>query len=196
MTNQAVNDLRKVETGFYRNLGDGRKAAQFFATMVHSVVSSRDTTVFTRQMDKIRKEKSDTVAIRAMATIIRAVWPGAKAKYNKATGQHSIVIKGIKADKDALERMNQGIEDNLSLRDTFAKRVQGDVAAAEVDVSEAPKKAKAVMKRFCDKYDITPVAFIAMLTAKETNSPEVVDKTLTPSQIKKATSRSADVVAH
>lgn len=186
-----VNDLSKVETNFYRNLGDGRKAAKFFGTLVHSVVSSRDTTVFTRQMDKIRKEKSDLGAIRAMFTIIKAVWPGAKGSYSKAKGGHTIVIKGVKADKAALTRMDDALKDNLSLRDTFAQRVRGDVEPPVVDKSKAPEAAKKLMAKFCDKYDCTPVAFMAMLTAKNTDTKKL-SETPSAAVVERTTTRASD----
>lgn len=185
-----VNDLAKVETSFYRNLGNGKAAAADFATMIHSVVSSRDTTVFTRQMDKIRKHKSDTVAIRAMATVIRSVWPGAKMKVNKETGLHSIVIKGIKADKEAVSRMDEAVTRGLSLRDTFAKAVVGESAEEDIvaDAAFYDKLAKSIENRLSKAEGATIDALIARLQAKKSDvgltlksqtapkaSPEVVE---------------------
>lgn len=195
MTNQ-VNDIHKVETNFYRHLGNGKAAASDFATMVKSVVSSRDTTVFVRSMDRIRKNKSDTAAIRAMKTVITAVWPGVKVKLNKERGTFSIIIRGIKADKAALARMDDAITRGLSLRDAFAKAVKGDADDGELvaDAAFYAKMVKSIDARL-KKQGGSWAELVATHDAKPTDAATVVETART-AELAASAATVAEVVAH
>ena len=126
-----VNDVENVATKFRNSLGNGKVAAQHWSTLINSVVSSRDTTVLAKQFKMVRDNEGDAHALRAMMVTIKAVWPNVKVKRNTKTGDHSILIKGIDADKAAIARMNEAVEKGLVLRDTYAKHVKGETEKTE-----------------------------------------------------------------
>ena len=138
------NDIKKTETAFFSSLGNGVAAVEHLQTLTLAVVSSRDTTILTRQMQRAEKEKNDTGASAAIRKVISAVYVGAKIKKDKKTGGYSVSIKGLQADADALDRLNQAVEKKLSIRHaTFGKLIKGETAKPEFDVASwAQRTAK------------------------------------------------------
>lgn len=139
------NDIKKTETAFFGALGNGVKAAEHLQTLTLAVVSSRDTTILTRQMQRAESEKNDTGASAAIRKVIAAVFVGAKIKKDKKTGGYSVSIKGVQADADALKRLEQAVEKNLSIRHAaFGKLLKGETDKPEFDVKAwAERTAKA-----------------------------------------------------
>jgi len=128
MTTTTVNNIETVSGNFFRNLGNGVKAASNLQDMVLSVVKSRDTTVLSKAMYRAEKEKNDTNASGAIRVVVGEVYPDAKLHKNKETGEYKITIKGCEADADALTRLATVVEKGLSLRHaTFRKTMKGDV---------------------------------------------------------------------
>ena len=117
MTTQ-VNDIFAVESKFYASLGNGAAALQYASEMIESVVTSRDTTVLTRAMDRA-SSKGDDKAVASLKMLVRNVWPTSKAIKNKKTGKTAIKIKGIDACQDAIETMKALVLDGVSLRGTL-----------------------------------------------------------------------------
>ena len=136
-----VNNIDTVGSNFFRNLGDGVKAAANLQEMVLSVVKSRDTTILARSMYRAEKEKNDTNASAAIRIVVGEVYPDAKLHKNKETGEYKITIKGCEANPDALTRLATVVEKGLSLRHaTFRKTMKGDVSKPEFNAIEAATK--------------------------------------------------------
>ena len=141
MTTSTVNNIDTIGSSFFRNLGDGVKAASNLQEMVLSVVKSRDTTILSRAMYRAEKEKNDTNASGAIRVVVGEVYPDAKLHKNKETGEYKITIKGCEADTSALERLATVVEKGLSLRHaTFRKTMKGDVAKPAFDAMDAANK--------------------------------------------------------
>jgi hypothetical protein len=125
-----VNDIEAVFTSLFRNLGNGVAAASDFAKIVHAVVNSRDTTIFSRMLGefehKVATKKRDAAAIKAMRRVFKAVFPDAKML--KKDGKPVFKIAGAMPDMDAVKRMDEAVKKGLSLRDTFANYVVGETA--------------------------------------------------------------------
>lgn len=137
MTTQ-VNDINNASRLFLSNLGNGRVAAKHFATVMQSVATSRDTTIFARDL-KVVEGRKDRSAARAMRTVFSAVFPKAIVDTDKA-GDKVFKIKGQTPDVDALARMVEAVEAGLSLRDTFAARVKSKPASEMTDKEKAAAK--------------------------------------------------------
>ena len=139
------NDIMKIETSFFQSLGNGVKACNLLAQMVHSVVQSRDTTVLTRAINRAATDKQDEQAARAIRMVAGQVWP--KAKIGKAKdGTLSIKIKGIEADQEALARLDSAVERQLSIRHAaFRKAIMPE--QEEEQAFDYQKAAAAFVKR-------------------------------------------------
>lgn len=150
--NAMTNDIMKVEGDFFRNLGNGVKAGDFLYQMVQSVVSSRDTTVLVRAMDRAKNKKQDAQAARTIAMVAGQVWPKAKVTKDK-NGYPRITIKGIEADPNALERVKEAVDKGLSIRHTaFRKTVVGDRDKPEFELKKATLNfAKRLQREGCTK---------------------------------------------
>jgi len=167
MTNTTVkilstpNNIETVGVNFFRNLGDGVKAAANLQEMVLSVVKSRDTTVLSKAMYRAEKEKNDTNASGAIRIVVGEVYPDAKLHKNKETGEYKITIKGCEADTNALTRLATVVEKGLSLRHaTFRKTMKGDV---EKPAFDAIKAAESFIKAHKNPAEV--IAYIHALQA-------------------------------
>lgn len=133
------NNVKDFEDGFIRNLGNGKLAAQNLKGLFHSVAKSRDTTVLVRAIVRA-KEKNDDGAVAAIKMVTGQLFPKATFKSPKGKAP-SIIIKGIEADMDALKRLDDAVEKNLSIRHAaFRKAI---VVKAQEEEKEFDPKAKA-----------------------------------------------------
>ena len=156
-----VNNIDQTASNFFRNLGDGVKAAANLQEMVLSVVKSRDTTILSRSMYRAEKEKNDTNASSAIRIVVGEVYPDAKLHKNKETGEYKITIKHCEADANALTRLATVVEKGLSLRHaTFRKTMKGDV---EKPAFDAIKAAESFIKAHKNPADV--IAYIHALQA-------------------------------
>lgn len=125
------NDIAAIETKFFKALGSGTGATEHLATMIHSVVSSRDTTVLSRAINRAQS-KGDTAAAGVVRFVVGEVWPGSKITMGKKKNMPTITIKGVEADKDALKRLDTAAEKKLSIRHaTFRKTVKAPTAETD-----------------------------------------------------------------
>jgi len=146
-TTSTPNDIKAVQTKFISNLGNGKLAAKYFVQLVNACETGRNTTTLADTIVKA-KNKGDNQAVRAMSQVIKAIWKDVPVKYSKKTGKVSISIKGVEADRDAITRMNEAVTKGLSLRDTFAKTVRGEVTKTKHDpVKSAQGYTKAHTKK-------------------------------------------------
>lgn len=162
-TQTIVNDVDSAASNFFRNLGNGILAAEHLSTVVHSVVSSRDTTIFARYLNRVVSEKKDLPAARAMRTVFKAVYPDAKIGKDKS-GKVTFKIAGCDADKAALARMDQAVKDRLSIRGTFASVVRGDTTG-ETKVREAKAVADSAVK-MAKRNGLTREMFLKLIEAE------------------------------
>ena len=171
MTNTTVNNIETVSGNFFRNLGNGVKAASDLQEMVLSVVKSRDTTVLSKAMYRAEKEKNDTNASGAIRIVVGEVYPDAKLHKNKETGEYKITIKGCEADANALTRLATVVEKGLSLRHaTFRKTMKGDV---EKPAFDAIKAAESFIKAHKNPAEV--IAYIhALQAAHKAMSPLMI----------------------
>lgn len=155
MTNN-VNDFANEAVALFRNLGNGKKAAANMLNLMNEMAQKNDSNRLAVLMHRIKKEKNDMQALGAMKTIITSIYIGAKVGQDKM-GRTVIKTKDATYDKDAHQRLADGVKDGLSLRDTLAKRVRGEIEKKDKPVADA---AKALCKKH-DKAYIT--ALIAAL---------------------------------
>lgn len=160
-----VNNVENLESTFYRNLGDGVKACAALAGMIESVVTSRDTTVLTKAMRRAVEDKQDEQAARAVALVASQVWPKAKIGKTK-DGVMTIRIKGIQACDDALARLRNAVDRDLSIRhSTFRKTIKPVYQEQDSPELALSKKVTGLVK-WCDKTEgVTIDALIAALQA-------------------------------
>lgn len=152
------NDVMNLESNFYRSLGNGKEALKYAADMIQSVVTSRDTTVLSRAIERAAK-KGDDKAAASLRLVIRSVWPEAKTTKDKQ-GKVSIKIKGVEHDDKALETLSGLVSDGVSLRGTLlTKAFKKETETKEFD---ATAWAERVTKAHPDALE----AMIAALQAK------------------------------
>ena len=145
-----TNDVNAVEKKFFSSLGNGVNAGAALFDLVQSVVSSRDTTILTRQIKRAEQEKKDAQAAGAIRLVTKAVFPGAKVAKDK-NGQTTIKIKGVEADQEALARFQQAVEKKLSIRHAaFRKTVAPSDTPAEKTDAEKVEQVKKYLKRQID----------------------------------------------
>jgi len=141
------NDIKKVETEFFRSLGNGVTAGVHLVELFRNCVNKRDTTVIVNAMDRAKSEKNDEQAARTIAFVASKIWPGAKKTTDKA-GRTIIKISGISADMKAFERLEGTAKRKLSIRHTtFRKAIDGTNTKAKFDLQKTAesfaKRAKA-----------------------------------------------------
>lgn len=146
MTTVLVNDIDGVCVSFRRNLGNGVNAARDLATIMHSVVNSRDTNIFGREYNRVVLEKRDAAAAKIMVGVLAAVFPGARKVKDKNDPRRAIFkIADCVADEDALKRMDDAVANKVSLRSDFAALIRGEKKepVAFVPVEAAQRFIKA-----------------------------------------------------
>lgn len=147
MTTVLVNDMKTVYDSFYRSLGNGLNSSRDLATIMHSLVASRDTNDFGRLYNRVVLEKKDASGARAMKGVLAAIFPGARMVKDKNDPRRAIFkIADCVPDADALARMDKAVEEKVSLRGDFAARVRGEKPTAPAPfnpVAWAEKMAKA-----------------------------------------------------
>ena len=164
MTTKA-NDINTIETKFRANLGNGIKAGEYLRDMIKAVVSSRDTTIITRNMALVDKNKQDSGALTTIRTIVGQVYPGAKLTKQK-DGQYKLKISGIEADNDALARLDTAVERGLSIRHATFRQV----VAPKPEAEDKEYDAKAAAERFYKAHPDKLEAMIAALQALRTQA--------------------------
>lgn len=110
-----TNDINGLETKFFSSLGDGVKAGAMLLAMMESVVTSRDTTVLTRAIQRAESVKGDQQAVGVVKLAIREVFPGANTTKDK-NGQFTIKIKGVKHCDKGLKRLKDVVKEGWSIR--------------------------------------------------------------------------------
>jgi hypothetical protein len=143
-TRPHANDIENVATNFFKALGNGITAGDHLAKLMRDVVHSRDTSIFSREYDRVIAVKKDAPAARVMRQVFKAVYPDAKFGKQK-NGKSVFKISGCLADESALKRMDQAVKDKLSIRGTFAKAVIGE-SDEPATVRPADKVARSVIK--------------------------------------------------
>lgn len=124
-----ANDVKAIETAFYKALGNGKLAATHMASLVESVTIGRDSTIVAKAIARA-KDKGDDKAASVLGLAMRQVFP--KMKLTNKNGVYSIKISGIDPDMKALERIKGAAQKGLSIRGaTFAKAIKGDPAKEE-----------------------------------------------------------------
>lgn len=158
-----TNDIQAIETQFFRSLGDGTKAAVYLQQLVQAVVTSRDTSILVKAIDRAENDKRDEQAGKVIRAVVRAIWPGAKMSKDK-NGQPRITIKGIEADTTAIAALNGAVKDNLSFRHhTFLKRISPP--SEDKVVSFTDKNVEAFLKRAA-KAGVNLTAAVVMVQTK------------------------------
>ena len=157
----APNNIRDIENKFDRSLGNGVLAAEYLQNLMQAVVSSGDTTIIARRLDrlslvgktpeetkKIQKTKgmvADPQAAQAIKLVFGQVYDGAKLTRDKETGKHSLKIKGITANADVMTRLADVVKRGLSIRhSTFRKAIKGEETNAPVEFDAAAWAARQV----------------------------------------------------
>lgn len=156
--NERVNDVFSVEKKFYKSLGNGAAALSYAVEMIESVVTSRDTTVLTRAIDRAAS-KGDDKAVASLKLLIRNVWPGSKSNKSRKTGQTSIKISGVEADEYAISVCRALVADGVSLRGTLLSK-------AFIPAEEKPFDVEAWAKRTVKAHPDQLEAMIAALQAQ------------------------------
>lgn len=131
-----VNDIAKVESDFFRNLGDGRKAAANALTIMQSVATSRDTMPVANLIRRSTTEKRDDDAAKFLQFLMKQVFPGHKLSKDD-NGQYTFKIKGVKADQKKLDNLSEAVDRGLSMRGITIRRL---VEHGKEDYKPAAKK--------------------------------------------------------
>lgn len=164
-TTTKPNDIEAVAQAFYRNLGDGTKAGENLAKIIHAVVSSRDTTIFARYAHRVTSEKKDAGAGRSMRRVFKAVFPDAKIAQGK-DGKTVFKISGVMHDESALKRMDQAVKDRVSLRGKFADIVVGE-STKEPKEFDPRAAAERLVKAHKDKPSDIDALIAALQAARQ-----------------------------
>ena len=130
-TQTRVNDINSVARLFLSNMGSPKTAAKHFKTILHSIVTSRDTDILTKEggiLDSLIKA-GDRMGVSSVRVICEAVYPGAKFVQDKKTKRWAFKIAGIKNhDAEALKRFDKAVEEGKTLRSTLASATRGKSA--------------------------------------------------------------------
>ena len=114
-----TNTVTKIEANFGRSLGNGANMGKYTLEAFKTVLDQRDTTILIGLINQAKK-RGDTLAERAIKSMINIVYEGAKFKTekNKKNGKShtKIIIKGLKANEKAIAIMDDLVEAKISMR--------------------------------------------------------------------------------
>ena len=114
-----TNTVTKIEVNFGRSLGNGANMGKYTLEAFKTVLDQRDTTILVGLINQAKK-RGDTLAERAIKSMINIVYEGAKFKTekNKKNGKShtKIIIKGLKANEKAIAIMDDLVEAKISMR--------------------------------------------------------------------------------
>jgi len=163
MTN--TNNIMKIESEFYRSLGNGVKSLGYIKDMILSVVDSRDTTVLSRAILRAGN-KGDNHADRALRLAISQVFEGAKMVKKPTGGGISIKISGTTVSEAGIKRLKDAATSGLSIRSSaYAKILKG--TKDEDEKSEFDVKAWAVRMKKAHKDDLGKMIAALQAVSKE-----------------------------
>lgn len=155
-----TNDIKSIENKFITNMGSGVGAASALQGLIVAAVTSSDGRHLASAVARLAT-KGDTQGVAAVRSIIGAIFPGAKMK--KAKDKKTIVLslKDAEFNDEAMQRLNVGVADKLSIRSTLVKRVKGESEKKELVL---PDYAAKLVKRM-NSEGVTKAALIAAIQA-------------------------------
>ena len=163
-----ANDIFEIESKFHRALGDGVKAGAYMQQLILSVVDSRDTTVLVKAIQRASENKADHQAVSTLRAVIGQVWPKAKVTKNKSNTV-SILIKGIKEDSEALERLALAVSSEYSIRGVaFKKAIMPESETVTLTPDTARDKLHKYMAKIAKELGVPYDQVKAMATANAT----------------------------
>lgn len=155
-----VNDIKAIETKFVNNMGSGRAAAVHLVTLVREAIKSNDGRHIASAIARLGS-KGDKQGATAVRGIVGTVFVDSKIR--TAKDKKTIVLDLSKAqfNDEAMQRLVDGVSDNLSIRDTLVKRVKGEATKKELVLTDYASK---LVKRM-NGQGVTKAALIAAIQA-------------------------------
>lgn len=143
-----MSDIKLTIDGFANSLGSGKAALRHLNDAIDYVVDhSNDATTLAKMLDRAQS-KGDNAAIKAVTSVIKAVWEGATITKSKGKA-FSVKLKGSDFKADVKARLLAGVNEGISLRGTklkeLLKTVPGDdngdpePKTDDEDTNEPPK---------------------------------------------------------
>ncbi len=174
-----TNTVEKIEVNFGRSLGNGANMGKYTLEAFKTVLDKRDTTILVGLLNQAKK-RDDTLAERAIKSMINIVYDGAtiKTEKNKKTGKShtKIIIKGLKANEKAIAIMQDLVEAKISMRGSKWK----DAFTTKTTKKSAPLNKKSFVDTCSKRTDDELEAMIKIIKATLKNRNNNV------TQIKKA----------
>jgi hypothetical protein len=174
-----TNTVTKIEVNFGRSLGNGANMGKYTLEAFKTVLDQRDTTILVGLLQQAKK-RDDTLAERAIKSMINIVYNGAKidTSKNKKTGKShtKIIIKGLKANEKAIAIMEDLVEAKVSMRGTKWK----DAFTTKTTKKSAPLNKKSFVDTCSKRTDDELEAMVKIIKATLKNRNNNV------TQIKKA----------
>jgi hypothetical protein len=174
-----TNTVTKIEVNFGRSLGNGANMGKYTLEAFKTVLDQRDTTILVGLLRQAKK-RDDTLAERAIKSMINIVYNGAKidTSKNKKTGKShtKIIIKGLKANEKAIAIMEDLVEAKVSMRGTKWK----DAFTTKTTKKSAPLNKKSFVDTCSKRTDDELEAMVKIIKATLKNRNNNV------TQIKKA----------
>tara|TARA_R100000951_G_scaffold3517_1_gene4658 strand:- start:234 stop:764 length:531 start_codon:yes stop_codon:yes gene_type:complete len=174
-----TNTVEKIEVNFGRSLGNGANMGKYTLEAFKTVLDKRDTTILVGLLNQAKK-RDDTLAERAIKSMINIVYDGAtiKTEKNKKTGKShtKIIIKGLKANEKAIAIMEDLVEAKISMRGSKWK----DAFTTKTTKKSAPLNKKSFVDTCSKRTDDELEAMIKIIKATLKNRNNNV------TQIKKA----------
>ena len=174
-----TNTVTKIEVNFGRSLGNGANMGKYTLEAFKTVLDQRDTTILVGLLQQAKK-RDDTLAERAIKSMINIVYNGAtiKTEKNKKTGKShtKIIIKGIKANDKAIQIMDDLVEAKVSMRGSKWK----DAFTTKTTKKSVPLNKKSFVDTCSKRTDDELEAMVKIIKATLKNRNNNV------TQIKKA----------
>ena len=174
-----TNTVEKIEVNFGRSLGNGANMGKYTLEAFKTVLDQRDTTILVGLLNQAKK-RDDTLAERAIKSMINIVYDGAtiKTEKNKKTGKShtKIIIKGLKANEKAIAIMEDLVEAKVSMRGSKWK----DAFTTKTTKKSAPLNKKSFVDTCSKRTDEELEAMVKIIKATLKNRNNNV------TQIKKA----------
>ncbi len=174
-----TNTVEKIEVNFGRSLGNGANMGKYTLEAFKTVLDKRDTTILVGLLNQAKK-RDDTLAERAIKSMINIVYDGAtiKTEKNKKTGKShtKIIIKGLKANEKAIAIMQDLVEAKISMRGSKWK----DAFTTKTTKKSAPLNKKSFVDTCSKRTDEELEAMVKIIKATLKNRNNNV------TQIKKA----------
>ena len=174
-----TNTVEKIEVNFGRSLGNGANMGKYTLEAFKTVLDQRDTTILVGLLNQAKK-RDDTLAERAIKSMINIVYDGAtiKTEKNKKTGKShtKIIIKGLKANEKSIAIMEDLVEAKVSMRGSKWK----DAFTTKTTKKSAPLNKKSFVDTCSKRTDEELEAMVKIIKATLKNRNNNV------TQIKKA----------